>query len=1306
MKKMTAGRHLAVSIGMGAAVLTAGAPAVAAADTPDAGTGSSASTATDGSPVAAPSSESAGASNGTSPVSTPSTTAPGSTSVTVDSAEATGSVAPSSAATADSSAPATESTPSSAPGTPLDAALATGTPSPGSHQSPTVTATPPVDTPDQPYGKHAAPEPSSTPSVVSGAESALVTSPSPAPTMPEGATADVTEYTPYVDWRSDAEVTSLESISGKEAVVSEAPVENEISSTGTAPVAATALALTTMGAGAATTRPRLTANSTPEEIAAYYAWIEETKTASQAADATNEYWNYGDDDWTAAWNTGDPTADGAFIKTGAPAGLTYSVDDSRVTLHNNSTTDVAVVGLLYPDYSSQGVTVIRAGESYTIEESGSNPLGVNGYIVQTARQDGKPVLIGQITTMQSSLMPFSVTVAPVTSTHQQSDYILLQGTSVIDPSHADPGDRFVDQNEYLASIGSDGSPSLIRHFVNPEPAGVSYSKNSDGSTTIFNEGTDDIAISQSTTGGQILAFDILKPGQRATYTAVPGSPVSSVEVQAPRSHSNEYNVLGAVTFAYTVTGPVSSSPGNGIPAIPVHDAPLPENHAPGGTLEAQQKPANQRTMHYVAHVSDIDGDSLTYSIVKQPTNGVVTNHGDGTFTFTPTDPADLHDGVVGKPVTAWDLLAGDFTTMPDNSFVVEVSDGKGGSSRIGAIVYYMFTEEDNTPPGVTVTGGQSGVGEGAWKISIDDADGDRTTYYVGTQPAFGRASSSTPYTTEDGVVHDDHLIFYTPDLVRAHQGAYDDTFTVTVNDGHYGGLVSTPVSVHVPFHNYAPTAIIDRVAGSNGEFVGSSEFALQLEDRDGDDVIVVSATSSRGGTVLVQDGVLRYTPPALVDAPSDIDPSYAYQDTITVVIEDGHGGTTTETKTVFVRNTAAFQWLPKNLARTLIFDTLDNPWAIETKSLTTLYASGYSTYAAAFSPGFQERISALESRYRPYLNGYGDALQRYMVQNFAKNLIDRAIINTSKTLSQLESFVEQLDETFARLGSPIRIATHIAREFLSSAQWDLYSGYSNFTGIPSRSPSASPGEDNSGPVSEIIYNPLSTAKLFDTLWTKQSREKPFYVEHVKSDRDGVERVIVYVGGTDVKNGSVQSVPENSWASAGIVDADLDRAVSDAIGSNSRKEILLVGYSQGGIDAINLANSGRFNVAGVVTFASPLTTASSVDYPAIHIRDSRDTVTKPPFTFGPWETYSREIGRVFEGTANTPDNRWYVPFKGAFDVHTNPDTFTQLGKRFDNQLETADGKERYRAIGLVLSRFQGDVKATKSYGNLSGGANWL
>lgn len=889
MKKMTAGRRLAVSIGMGAAVLTAGAPAVAAADTPDAGTGSSASTATDGSPVAAPSSESAGASNGTSPVSTPSTTAPGSTSVTVDSAEATGSVAPSSAATADSSAPATESTPSSAPGTPLDAALATGTPSPGSHQSPTVTATPPVDTPDQPYGKHAAPEPSSTPSVVSGAESALVTSHSPAPTMPEGATADVTEYTPYVDWRSDAEVTSLESISGKEAVVSEAPVENEISSTGTAPVAATALALTTMGAGAATTRPRLTANSTPEEVAAYYAWIEETKTASQVADATNEYWNYGDDDWTAAWNTGDPTADGAFIKTGAPAGLTYSVDDSRVTLHNNSTTDVAVVGLLYPDYSSQGVTVIRAGESYTIEESGSNPLGVNGYIVQTARQDGKPVLIGQITTMQSSLMPFSVTVAPVTSTHQQSDYILLQGTSVIDPSHADPGDRFVDQNEYLASIGSDGSPSLIRHFVNPEPAGVSYSKNSDGSTTIFNDGTDDIAISQSTTGGQILAFHILKPGQRATYTAVPGSPVSSVEVQAPRSHSNEYNVLGAVTFAYTVTGPVSSSPGNGIPAIPVHDAPLPENHAPSGTLEAQQKPANQRTMDYVAHVSDIDGDSLTYSIVKQPTNGVVTNHGDGTFTFTPTDPVDLHDGVVGKPVTAWDLLAGDFTTMPDNSFVVEVSDGKGGSSRIGAIVYYMFTEEDNTPPGVTVTGGQSGVGEGAWKISIDDADGDRTTYYVGTQPAFGRASSSTPYTTEDGVVHDDHLIFYTPDLVRAHQGAYDDTFTVTVNDGHYGGLVSTPVSVHVPFHNYAPTVDVYPVdTPARGH---SLTYSVSAHDEDSDP-LTVTATTAGGGSVTMKDSTITYVPQASTSPIS--------YDKIRVTVSDGFDASSTETTVMIV----------------------------------------------------------------------------------------------------------------------------------------------------------------------------------------------------------------------------------------------------------------------------------------------------------------------------------------------------------------------------------------------------------------------
>lgn len=65
-----------------------------------------------------------------------------------------------------------------------------------------------------------------------------------------------TEYEPYVDWRSDAELKSLKSISGKEASVSQAPVENEIDSVGTAPAAATALAMGSVGVGGATLRSR------------------------------------------------------------------------------------------------------------------------------------------------------------------------------------------------------------------------------------------------------------------------------------------------------------------------------------------------------------------------------------------------------------------------------------------------------------------------------------------------------------------------------------------------------------------------------------------------------------------------------------------------------------------------------------------------------------------------------------------------------------------------------------------------------------------------------------------------------------------------------------------------------------------------------------------------------------------------------------------------------------------------------------------------------------------------------------------
>ena len=54
--------------------------------------------------------------------------------------------------------------------------------------------------------------------------------------------------------------------------------------------------------------------------------------------------------------------------------------------------------------------------------------------------------------------------------------------------------------------------------------------------------------------------------------------------------------------------------------------------------------------------------------------------------------------------------------------------------------------------------------------------------------------------------------------------------------------------------------------------------------------------------------------------------------------------------------------------------------------------------------------------------------------------------------------------------------------------------------------------------------------------------------------------------------------------------------------------MLVGFSQGGMDAQNIAASGRYDVTSVVTFGS-IVQPASMDYYTINLWDTRDNIAK-------------------------------------------------------------------------------------------------
>ncbi len=255
--------------------------------------------------------------------------------------------------------------------------------------------------------------------------------------------------------------------------------------------------------------------------------------------------------------------------------------------------------------------------------------------------------------------------------------------------------------------------------------------------------------------------------------------------------------------------------------------------------------------------SDPDGDSLTLSVLTQPSNGSASITAQG-------------EVIVYSP---------DAGFSGTDSFTYQISDGNGGVAVATVTVTVNSVASVNVAPQAqadAVQVSQGGVATIAVLANDSDPDGDTLTVSIVTPPSDGTATVQT-----------DNTITYTPDATFA--GV--DVLTYSVADGNGGTDTATVTfTVAAVVVNNPPSAGDDSAQATQGVVVNFNVLAND-SDTDGDPLTVTVTTPPANGVATVlPDNRIQYTS----------DASFSGSDSIGYTVDDGNGGTDTAVVSITV----------------------------------------------------------------------------------------------------------------------------------------------------------------------------------------------------------------------------------------------------------------------------------------------------------------------------------------------------------------------------------------------------------------------
>jgi len=375
------------------------------------------------------------------------------------------------------------------------------------------------------------------------------------------------------------------------------------------------------------------------------------------------------------------------------------------------------------------------------------------------------------------------------------------------------------------------------------PATVSVTVNPVNDPPVANnqsvETNEDILLPLTLSGSDI-------EGNTLTYALIASPAHGTLSGVAPNlTYTPNADFNGSDSFTFKVNdGTVDSASATvQITIHAINDPPVANNDV--FTTE-EDVPLNvSAALGVLSNDTDVEGDSLSASLVTGPAHGNLALNPDGSFTYTPDASYSGADG-----------------------FTYTASDGQGGTANGNVAI---TVNPVNHPP-VADNQNKSTDEDVAVQITLSatDADNDSLTYTVTTEPAHGTLSGTAPNLT------------YTP--AANYYGA--DSFSFKANDGQADSNVAV---VNLTINPVNDPPVVAGQSITTGENI-SQNVTLNGSDVDGDSLTYQVVDQPAHGTLSGSAPNLVYTP----------EQNYSGPDNFTFKANDGSSDSDTATISITV----------------------------------------------------------------------------------------------------------------------------------------------------------------------------------------------------------------------------------------------------------------------------------------------------------------------------------------------------------------------------------------------------------------------